>query len=1575
MGQLKRNFIKGRMNKSVDERLVPQGEYIDAMNVRLGSTEVSEIGAVENSKGNEQISFLAFGGQPLSASARCIGAFEDGANETIYWFVHDPANPVSPINICDMIVSFDTKTTSTTYHVVSSQDSANPTKTVLNFNPTYVITGVNKIDNLLLWTDDYNAPRRINVTSTYPLPTGGVDQITNKMLNVIVQPPVQSPTITLFNQPGQENYMETRFIAFSYRYKYADGEYSALSQFSDIAFEPEDYVVDVNNYLNGGMKNYYNSVRVGFDVGDSLVQAVDVCFKFADDNIVRVIEKYDKSEQGWPDNTSQTIEFSNSKIYTVLTESELLRLYDNVPRYAKAQTLMGNRLMYGNYVDGYNLTDQNGDACNQTFIASLQSDELGLIIEDGTTTSADWTFPGSTVTVPNGLADLDLSTIVTTVGLKKGATISFNIEFSHWSYEGADIPAATAPTSPFGVEFTITLQQDYTSVFDLASSSEFQSVVGVTFPALAVPLCATGNTVTDAFNCAVLEPSGYTKKASGRTTALQPILVGASPTGNYIRFQFPCMQYNVTGVPLDDDAYQVFRISSCSWVYNAFGNKESLHSNRDYEIGIVYMDEYNRATTALVSDFNTFNTPCSTSNNKNRVHVEIPPDMAPPSWSTRYRWVIKPSETTYETIFSNIYYIDPLDQSAWIKLEGENQLKIQIGDILRVKVDSNGALDTCVDAVVLDKVVQPRDFLTDGAPDPIEQEPGTYMRLKPKNFSVEYQANAFFGGTTSSATTKDAASRVPDSSGVDRYCYLQYPVFDDDGATITKWPIVAGAVVNIRIKFYRPNRGCGATNACGALQCIYEISHVSSQAYANLYLFWIGEGLNITNNMDCSVECPDDSSPDSNIFYSTLYDITTSPLSDWYTDEAIQGTNQIQFIEETATGKMYLTMLGGARYCTGIPRKWSTVECQVSVMNADNMLVFETIPIEAQPDIFYFGSESFEIATLPGTNIKYHKGNQVDQNPVTGASGRSLLGFFDCYAFGNGVESYKIYDSLIGHTFGLGQQVTAVAAQDYKEADRYADITYSGVYNNETNVNKLNEFNLGLANFKPCEESFGSIEILSARETDVLTLQEDKISYVLAGKNLLSDAAAGGAITSVPEVLGTQIARVEEYGISHNPESFIQWGENKYFSDAKRGALVQLKGVGKNERLSLISSQGMRSWFRDLFNTSFNTQKLGAYDPYMDEYVFSSNDIQLPIETPCLPCGFQSTYVVPPATPLVLCVELGSAVGDWVLTYEVNENPETFTIDVLYNGVTTTTGVVNPPVSGSLTITKDIVSVSEATITVTTTGNSGTFTLTANCVTELPLTIVPVCITSDGESGQFIHNRWNFTQGTYNSPYGSRAVEFGSGTGDVVSDYILIPSVQGQGNAPPNSATVTIQSANIGSDNFVFNALSDNMAWLRSNTLYTSSAADITALLAAATNLVPTLISTGVYESTFTMPVNSNQYLYLIYDYRNITPIELCYSTIGTADACCTCEVCETCKAFSGTTAAATLAASCALARGTTYYFEGRNTEPIVGDRVYSNSMCTTLLAASAWIGINAVNTDAIYVDATGRVTNKSGCT
>ena len=147
MGKIQRNFVQGKMNKSVDERLVPNGQYIDALNVRLGSTENSEIGSVENSKGNTPLTTLNFG-EDLSNQAKCIGAYEDGANQTIYWFVHDPAFTVGATGKIDMIVSYDVEYDSLTYHVISMDDATGNQKTILNFNPTYLIHSINKVEDI-----------------------------------------------------------------------------------------------------------------------------------------------------------------------------------------------------------------------------------------------------------------------------------------------------------------------------------------------------------------------------------------------------------------------------------------------------------------------------------------------------------------------------------------------------------------------------------------------------------------------------------------------------------------------------------------------------------------------------------------------------------------------------------------------------------------------------------------------------------------------------------------------------------------------------------------------------------------------------------------------------------------------------------------------------------------------------------------------------------------------------------------------------------------------------------------------------------------------------------------------------------------------------------------------------------------------------------------------------------------------------------------------------------------------------------------------------------------------------------
>ena len=479
----------------------------------------------------------------------------------------------------------------------------------------------------------------------------------------------------------------------------------------------------------------------------------------------------------------------------------------------------------------------------------------------------------------------------------------------------------------------------------------------------------------------------------------------------------------------------------------------------------------------------------------------------------------------------------------------------------------------------------------------------------------------------------------------------------------------------------------------------------------------------------------------------------------------------------------------------------ATVNVNIEVIRFSSTIAFETIPSDALPDLWYENNLSLSI----GTNGA-HTGNVQSQNLTTAQPAIIDTGFFNCYAFGNGVESYKIRDSISGKTLTLGNRVTSTSAVDYKRAHRFADLTYSGVFNDESNVNKLNEFNLGLLNFKPLEDTFGSIQKLFARETDILTLQEDKISYVLRGKNLLSDAGGTSVLTSVPEVLGLQIARIEDYGISFNPESFSAWGYNKFFTDSKRGAVIQLKGADyQNEQLAVISESGMRSWFRDLFIDSSGTQKLGGFDPYMNEYVLSSNEVNLPVVATPSSCGVSKNLTVSASSPSTNTVNVSELVGDSTVSYVIPSGSDNYIVTVTYNGNTYSSGNVSS--SGSFTFPKDVVNITEAIVSVSTSNvSSDTVEVTVGCPVADYLTIYNIAVTSNNEAGEFIHNEYSWSDGTFNSPLHSNLVTFASGTSQpLVSQYVTVFGPQGAGVIPANGADVTLLSNKQSTDNFVFN--------------------------------------------------------------------------------------------------------------------------------------------------------------------------
>ena len=95
----------------------------------------------------------------LSSKYSCIGTYEDKPKNSIYYLVHDNSS-----NHYDCILEYsliDDKVR--TVYQDGRVGSDGSTENILNFSNDKAITGVNKIDDILYWTDDLNRPRKINV--------------------------------------------------------------------------------------------------------------------------------------------------------------------------------------------------------------------------------------------------------------------------------------------------------------------------------------------------------------------------------------------------------------------------------------------------------------------------------------------------------------------------------------------------------------------------------------------------------------------------------------------------------------------------------------------------------------------------------------------------------------------------------------------------------------------------------------------------------------------------------------------------------------------------------------------------------------------------------------------------------------------------------------------------------------------------------------------------------------------------------------------------------------------------------------------------------------------------------------------------------------------------------------------------------------------------------------------------------------------------------------------------------------------------------------------------------------------
>jgi len=117
------NFSQGKMNKDMDERLVPNGQYREATNIQIATSDGSNVGTAQTLLGNIKRNSIKQDSSDsyvydVADTSTVVGCISDPATDNIYYFVSsgDLNNAEgSPAISKDYIIQFDTVARSLKY--------------------------------------------------------------------------------------------------------------------------------------------------------------------------------------------------------------------------------------------------------------------------------------------------------------------------------------------------------------------------------------------------------------------------------------------------------------------------------------------------------------------------------------------------------------------------------------------------------------------------------------------------------------------------------------------------------------------------------------------------------------------------------------------------------------------------------------------------------------------------------------------------------------------------------------------------------------------------------------------------------------------------------------------------------------------------------------------------------------------------------------------------------------------------------------------------------------------------------------------------------------------------------------------------------------------------------------------------------------------------------------------------------------------------------------------------------------------------------------------------------------------
>ena len=342
-----------KLNKSLDSKLRGKLDMYDALNVSVtedGRDGDGNGGVIKPIKSNFAMNMEDEDGSVKYVLGKCI----DSKYDVIYFFVHVPDN-----TSLDGVYAYDPNGYLPDDHDVddvvavyrSSSFNFDPemfVKADITYTQQRFINGEDEYEDtpMLFFTDNKNEPKKLNILRaiTNEGPSAANEATEADFILACTKTPVDPPTAEWENDTsvtGNE-FLNVEGFQFAYQCVYKDSNESAISTYSDV-YVPPGYL----NYSPSGSSSLFssnNALRITVPTTDmsSEVESIKILGRRGESGSWFLLSEVPKGVNYL---------FNNTEVNSAIPRDVQTKDYDALPYRAQAQTIIDNRLMYGNYVE------------------------------------------------------------------------------------------------------------------------------------------------------------------------------------------------------------------------------------------------------------------------------------------------------------------------------------------------------------------------------------------------------------------------------------------------------------------------------------------------------------------------------------------------------------------------------------------------------------------------------------------------------------------------------------------------------------------------------------------------------------------------------------------------------------------------------------------------------------------------------------------------------------------------------------------------------------------------------------------------------------------------------------------------------------------------------------------------------------------------------------------------------------------------------------------------------------------------------------------------------------------------